>query len=455
MGMGNTEFKTDKRFEGITAFEKRVLLASPTMHKTKDEHGKDSWVELEYIREAIKENWITCAGTNLTESERICREYLGAKHVVGLSCGTAAIHLAIKLAAEKLYGSSTGVTTPQGLGKGGSLYGKRVFCTSLTFSATVNPVLYEGGEPIFIDSEYETWNMDPKALRKAFETYPDVKIVIMVHLYGTPGKIDEIKAICDEHGAILIEDAAESLGAIYKNRQTDMWGTYGAISQNGNKIITGSAGGYLICNTEEEANKARKWSTQSREAAPWYDHEELGYNYRMSNIIAGIIRGQFEFIDDHIARKREIYERYRDGLKGLPVQMNPIGGDESKPNYRLSCMIIDKEAIAPCTRSERGYTYRSEKGKSSPQEILDVLNAFNAEGRPIWKPMHMQPIFRNNAYITAMGSGRGISNAYIEGESAKDVSADIFDRGLCLPSDIKMTEEEQDRVIEIIRRCFA
>ena len=221
------------------------------------------------------------------------------------------------------------MTTPQGLGKGGSLYGKRVFCTSLTFSATVNPVLYEGGEPIFIDSEYETWNMDPKALRKAFEIYPDVKIVIMAHLYGTPGKIDEIKAICDEHGAILIEDAAESLGAIYKDRQTGMWGTYGAISQNGNKIITGSAGGYLICGTEEEANKARKWSTQSREAAPWYDHEELGYNYRMSNIIAGIIRGQFEFIDDHIARKKEIYERYRDGLKGLPVQMNPIGGDET------------------------------------------------------------------------------------------------------------------------------
>ena len=452
--MITTDFRNDERFVGITPFENRILLASPTMHKTKDENENDSWVEYEYIRETFKENWITCAGTNLTKSEEKCRDYLCANYVVGLSCGTAAIHLVVKLAAEKLYGSYSGITTPFGLGKGGSLYGKRVFCSSLTFSATVNPVLYEGGEPILIDSEYDTWNMDPAALRKAFEIYSDVKIVIMVHLYGTPGKIDEIKDICDEHGAILIEDAAESLGATYKGKQTGTWGNYGVISQNGNKIITGSAGGYLICKTEEEANKARKWSTQSREYAPWYDHEELGYNYRMSNIIAGIIRGQFDFIDEHIAKKKAIYERYRDGLRDLPVHRNPTGGVDNVPNHWLSCMIIDKDAMAPCTRSERTYTYRSEIGKSSPSEILEALDAFNAEGRPIWKPMHLQPIFRNHAYITTTGSGRGLSNAYIKGESAKDVGADIFDRALCLPSDIKMTEEEQDRVIEIIRRCF-
>ena len=311
-----------------------------------------------------------------------------------------------------------------------------MFCTDLTFGATVNPILYEGGEPVFIDSEYGTWNMNPEALRKAFEIYPDVKLVVMAHLYGTPGKIDEIKQICEDHGALLIEDAAESLGATYKGKQTGTWGDYGIISQNGNKIITGSAGGYLICKNSEDADKARKWSTQSREAAPWYEHEELGYNYRMSNIIAGIIRGQFEFIDGHIARKKEIYERYRDGFKDLPVRMNPEGGEDSNPNYWLSCLIIDHEAMARTDRSERTVTYLKETGKSSPSEILDVLNAFNAEGRPIWKPMHMQPMYRNNGFITVNGSGRGVSDAYIERDRAKSAAEDIFQRGLCLPSDV-------------------
>ena len=448
------DFLKDERFKGITPFENRVLLASPTMHATKDKDGRDTWVELEYIREAFVENWITCAGTNLQKSEELCKQYIGAEHAVGLSCGTAAIHLAVKLAAEKLYGSSSGISTPNGLGAGGSLYGKRVFCTDLTFDATVNPILYEGGEPVFIDSEYETWNMDPEALEKAFEIYPDVKLVVMAHLYGTPGKIDEIKQVCEKHGSLLIEDAAESLGATYKGKQTGTCGDYGILSQNGNKIITGSAGGYLICQNAEDADKARKWSTQSREAAPWYEHEELGYNYRMSNIIAGIIRGQFEFIDEHIARKKEIYERYRDGFKDLPVQMNPAGGDDTNPNFWLSCLIIDKEAMTQTDRSERGVTYTREKGRSSPSEILDVLNAFNAEGRPIWKPMHMQPMYRNHAFITAKGSGRGVSDAYIETGNAKAVAEDIFQRGLCLPSDIKMTVGEQDRVIGIIRKCF-
>ncbi len=445
------DYTNDERFKGIKKLEKRVLLASPTMHTTDD---KKSWVELEYVREAFETNWITCAGSNIQTLEPIIANYLGAKYVVGLSCGTAAIHLAVKLAAEKLYGSSSGISTPNGLGAGGSLYGKRVFCTDLTFDATVNPILYEGGEPVFIDSEYETWNMDPKALEKAFQIYPDVKLVVAAHLYGTPGKMDQIKAICEKHGALLIEDAAESMGAKIGGKQTGTFGDYGVVSFNGNKLITGSAGGALICTTSEDADKARKWSTQSREAAPWYEHEELGYNYRMSNIVAGIIRGQFEYIDEHIAKKKAIYERYKEGFKGLPVKTNPLG-NSSEPNYWLSCLIIDDEAMAKQSRSERDYTFRTEKGKSSPSEILEVLSSFNAEGRPIWKPMHMQPMYRNNSFITANGSGRGTSNAYIEGGNKTDVSADIFNRGLCLPTDIKMTADEQDRVIDIIRKCFS
>ena len=448
------DFLNDKRFEGIKPFEKKVLLASPTMHKTKDSEGRDTWIELEYVREAFVENWITCAGTNLNEYERLTREYLKADNVVGLSCGTAAIHLAVKLAAHRLYGSSTGISTPNRLGPEGSLYGKRVFCTDMTFDATVNPILYESGEPVFIDSEYETWNMDPKALEKAFEIYPDVKLVVIAHLYGTPGKIDEIKEICDKHGAIIIEDAAESMGATYKGQQTGTFTPYGIISHNGNKVITGSAGGALICQSAEDADKARKWSTQSREDAPWYEHEELGYNYRMSNIIAGVLRGQYEFIDEHIRQKKAIYERYKEGLKDLPVQMNPLGGEETEPNYWLSCLLIDKDAMADTNRSERESTYRVEPGKSSPTEILEALSAFNADGRPIWKPMHMQPMYRNNGFVTVHGSGRGTSNAYIEGGHFANVSEDVFQRGLCLPSDNKMIAEDQDRVIEIIRRCF-
>jgi len=449
-----SNYRNDKNYIGIEPFKNKIYLSSPTMHKTKNKEDRDTWVELEYVRDAFAENWITCAGTNLNEYERLTREYLGAENVVGLSCGTAAIHLAIKLAAQRLYGSSSGISTPNGLGAGGSLYGKKVFCTDMTFGATVNPILYEGGEPVFIDSEYETWNMDPKALEKAFELYPNVRLVVMAHLYGTPGKIDEIKDICDRHGAIIIEDAAESMGATYKGQQTGTFAQYGVISHNGNKIITGSAGGALICQTAEDANKARKWSTQSREDAPWYEHEELGYNYRMSNVIAGILRGQYEYIEEHISQKKSIYERYRDGLSDLPIQINPIGNKESKPNYWLSCMTINVEAMADTCRSDRIVTYRVEDGKSSPSEILDVLSYFNAEGRPIWKPMHMQPMYRNNAFVTVSGNGRGISNAYIKVGNSVSVSEDIFNRGLCLPSDNKMSKEDQEKIIEIIHRCF-
>lgn len=427
--------KNDPRFAGIKPFASKLWLASPTMHGD----------EQKWVQDAFDKNWITTAGENINEVERQMAEYIGVNHAVGLSCGTAALHLAIRLAGVKLFG------IPK-VGHG-SLEGKRVFASDMTFDATVNPITYEGGEPVFIDTERDTWNMDPAALEKAFEIYPEVKLIVVAHLYGTPGKIDEIKAVADRHGALIVEDAAESLGAIYKGRQTGTFGDYAVISFNGNKIITGSSGGMLLCSDKEDADKIRKWSTQSREAAPWYQHEELGYNYRMSNIIAGVVRGQIPYLEAHIAAKKKIYEQYREGLKDLPVTMNPFDAENSTPNYWLSCALIDESAMAPMVRGEQDYLYKSETGKSSPQEILDALAMFNTEGRPVWKPMHMQPIYRSHAFVTVDGNGRGQSNAYIAG-TMTDVGADIFRRGLCLPSDNKMTAEQQDVIIEIIHRCF-
>ena len=416
-------------------FEKKVWLSSPTMH------GE----ELEYVTEAYETNWMSTVGQNINELERLTRAKVGCKYAVALSAGTAALHLAMKLAGLELYGQPT-------VGKG-ALDGKRVFASDMTFDATVNPIVYEGGIPVFIDTEYDTWNMDPVALEKAFEIYPDVKLVVMAHLYGTPGKIDELKAVCDKHGAIIIEDAAESLGAIYKGMQTGTFGKYNCISFNGNKIITGSAGGMLLTDDEEAANKVRKWSTQAREAAPWYQHEEIGYNYRMSNVIAGVVRGQMPHLEEHIAQKKAIYERYKEGFKDLPVQMNPYDDKSSEPNFWLSCLIIDKDAMCKQVRSENEPLYIPEHGKSCPTEILDAITSINAEGRPIWKPMHMQPIYRLNGFVTRDGNGRARTNAYIDGQVA-DIGMDIFDRGLCLPSDNKMTVEEQDRIIEVIKACF-
>ena len=331
--------------------------------------------------------------------------------------------------------------------------GDRVFCSDMTFAATLNPVVYEGGIPVFIDTEYDTWNMCPKALEKAFEIYPDTKFAVIANLYGTPGKLDEIREICSRHGAKIIEDAAESFGATYKGKQTGIFGDVGIISFNGNKIITGSSGGMLLTDSLEEANKARKWSTQSRENAPWYQHEELGYNYRMSNVIAGVVRGQMPHLEEHIAQKKAIYMRYKEGFKGLPLSMNPYDEKASEPNFWLSCAIVDKDAMCRQVRGDSEALYINESGKSCPTQILETLAEYNAEGRPIWKPMHMQPIFRSNPFITAEGSGRARTNAYIEGSSA-DVGADIFSRGLCLPSDNKMTEDEQNIIIEIIKHCF-
>lgn len=391
-------------------FEKKIWLASPTMH------GE----EQEYVKEAFDTNWVSTVGANLEHLEKSVRDYVGCKASVALSAGTAALHLAVKLAGVKP--------------------GDKVFCTDMTFDATVNPVTYEGGEQIFIDSEYDTWNMDPKALERAFQKYPDVKVVVLVHLYGTPSKMDEILDICNAHNAILIEDAAESLSATYKGKQTGSFGKFNVVSFNGNKIITTSGGGMLLTDDEEAAEKARKWSTQARDAAPWYQHTELGYNYRMSNILAGIGRGQMLHLEEHKARKKEIYERYRKGLAGLPVQMNPYLTD-TDPNFWLSCLLVDGDAMTEQIRSDHDSRYTKESGKSCPDEIREALASYNIETRPIWKPMHLQPIYADHDFITAA-----------DGVCADE---DIFNRGLCLPSDIKMTVEEQDAVIEIIRGLFA
>lgn len=417
----------DKNFQ---AFDKTLYLSSPTMHGP----------ELTYMKEAFDTNWMSTVGENINQVEKIACEKIGCQYAVALSAGTAALHLAVKLAGVKS--------------------GDKVFCSDMTFDATVNPVVYEGGVPVFIDTEYDTWNMDPVALEKAFELYPDVKTVVVAHLYGTPCKMDEIKSICEKHGAVIIEDAAESLGATYKGVQTGTFGKYNAISFNGNKIITGSSGGMLLTDDLQAAQKAKKWSTQSRENAPWYQHEELGYNYRMSNVVAGVIRGQFPFLEEHIAQKKAIYERYKKGFEDLPVSMNPHDEKNSVPNYWFSCLLIAPEAMCKQVRGEQEALYIAESGKSCPTQILEELSKYKAEGRPVWKPMHMQPIYRNHAFITREGNGRAKTNAYISGGSVGkdgkplDVGMDLFHRGLCLPSDNKMTEEQQKIVIEIVRSCF-
>lgn len=379
--------------------EKRLLLSSPTMHAE----------EMAYIQEAFDKNWIAPLGFNCDGFERECIEYLlqagngyeGELHALSLSAGTAALHLAVKLAGIKP--------------------GDRVFCSDMTFSATVNPVSYEGGEQVFIDSERDTWNMDPKALEKAFEKYPDTKAVMLVHLYGTPAKADEIRAVCDRHGAILIEDAAEAFSATYKGQACGTFGDYGILSFNGNKIITTSGGGMLITKEKKDRDKALFWATQAREPAPWYQHEELGYNYRMSNVVAGIGRGQLRHLDEHRALKEKIYCRYKEGLKGLPMRLNPYMENDCQPNFWLSCILLDEGC------------------KITFMDIYNRLNENNIESRPIWKPMHMQPFYAGHDFIMA---------------EDRPVDEDIFSRGLCLPSDIKMTEEEQDRVIDVIKSFF-
>lgn len=425
-------FTSKEKFE---KFNDKIWLSSPTMYPE----------SMKYVMEAYETNWMSTVGANINEVERVAAETSGTKYAVGLSCGTAALHLSMKLAGERLYGKP-----PVGVG---ALQGKRVFCSDVTFNATLNPVVYEGGIPVFIDTEYESWGMNPTALEKAFEMYPEVKLVVYAELYGFPGNIKKIKVICEKHGALLVEDAAEAMGAAWEGKQCGSYGDYGVVSYNGNKIITGSAGGCLLTDFLEDANQARKWSTQARENAPWYQNEEVGYNYRMSNVIAGVIRDQYNHLYEHIAQKKAIYERYKEGLKDLPVQMNPFDETKAEPNYWLSSLLINEDAMCKQVRSETEALYISESGKSCPTEILEAIASINAEGRPIWKPMHMQPMFRMHEFVTVKGSGRAKTNAYIAGE-IKNIGADIFHRGLCLPSDNKMTAEQQDRIIEVIKACF-
>lgn len=422
------------RKDQFEPFKEKVWLASPTMHGD----------EMRYMTEAYETNWMSTVGENINEVERIAAEKAGVKYAVALCNCTAALHLCAKLAGERLYGK------PE-IGHG-ALEGKRVFCSDMTFAATLNPVVYEGAIPVFIDTEYESWNMDPVALEKAFEIYPEVKLVVCAELYGFSGNIRRIKEICEKHGALLIEDAAEAMGAFYEGKPCGSYGDYAAISYNGNKMITGSSGGCLLTNELEVANKARKWSTQARENAAWYLHEEVGYNYRMSNVIAGVIRGQYPYLDEHLAQKKAIYERYEKGLRDLPVRMNPIV-EGCSPNYWLSALILDPDAMCKQVRSETEALYQPEHGKSCPTEILEAIRAINAEGRPIWRPMSMQPMYRTHAFIGRNGSLRAQTNAYIAG-GTKPAGWDIFERGLCLPSDNKMTEEQQDRIIQAIRACF-
>lgn len=370
---------------------KRIQFSTPTMHGD----------EINYIQEAFERNWIAPLGFNCDGFEAETAHYLSEDlsepyHALALVSGTSALHLAVKLAGVKP--------------------GDIVLCSDMTFSATVNPVSYEGGVPVFVDSERETWNMDPAALEKAFLKYPQAKLVVLAHLYGTPAKLDEILDVCKKHGAILIEDAAEALSSTYKGRKCGTFGKYNALSFNGNKIITTSGGGMLITEDEASRDKAYFWATQSREKAPWYQHEEIGYNYRMSNVIAGIGRGQLKHLEEHRERKEAVYRRYEAAFRSAPLTMNPYL-ECTRPNFWLSCILLEKDC------------------KVRPMDLYERLNEANIESRPIWKPMHMQPVFAKNDFI------------HVED---KPVDEDIFSRGLCLPSDIKMTEEEQQYVVDTI-----
>lgn len=373
--------------------EKRIYLSSP--------HMSNEGYEQKYVKEAFDTNWIAPLGENVNKFEEELANYVGIKNAAALSAGTAAIHMAFKALDIKK--------------------GDIVFCSDLTFSATANPIIYQNATPVFIDSEDETWNMDPKALEKAFEKYPNPKAVIVVHLYGTPAKIEEIKEICDKYNVPLVEDAAESLGAIYNGKQTGTFGKYGVYSFNGNKIITTSGGGMLVSDDDEKIAKVRFWSTQSREKARHYEHKEIGYNYRMSNIVAGIGRGQLKVLDDRIEQKTNIYNTYKEGFKDIKeIEMQPIP-ENTKPNHWLSVITLKEDS------------------KVKPLDIMEALDKENIESRPVWKPMHMQPVFKEYDFIKI---------------TDKPVSEDLFERGVCLPSDTKMTKEEQERVINVIKNLF-
>lgn len=373
---------------------KRIFLSSPTMNGH----------EMAFINEAFDTNWIAPLGSNVDGFEKDLAEFVGASHAAALSAGTAAVHLALKCAGVK--------------------QGDIVFCSSLTFAASCNPIVYQSATPVFIDSEYDSWNMSPEALRKAFEKYPHPAAVIAVNLYGTPAKLDEIAQICEEHHVPLVEDSAESLGSTYQGKQTGTFGKFGIFSFNGNKIITTSGGGMLVSDDEDCIRKARFWATQAREPARYYQHKEIGYNYRMSNIVAGIGRGQMYSLNQHIQIKRDIYDTYQKAFADIPdIQMSPCLPD-SCPNRWLSCLTIEKSS------------------KVTPLDIMLALEKEDIESRPIWKPMHLQPVYKDCDFIR------------VNTEEPIAVSEDIFNRGVCLPSDIKNTEEDMDRIIDIVSSAF-
>lgn len=375
--------------------KKKIYLSSPTMNGN----------EMGYIKEAFDANWVAPLGKNVDEFESEMAAYIGTGHAAALSAGTAALHLAVKLA---------------GVGPGDV-----VLSSSLTFAATCNPVTYEQGKLVFIDSEADTWNMSPDALEEGFKRYPQAKAVLLAHLYGTPAKMDEILAVCERHGAVLIEDAAEALGSSYKGKKCGSFGAFGILSFNGNKIITTSGGGMLLSDQEEAVKKARFWATQAREPARHYEHKEIGYNYRMSNITAGIGRGQMCTLDAYKGKKQEIYRQYKEAFADLPgIAMNPLNADGEANNW-LSCLTLSQDLV---------------RAGVTPLALLEALERENIESRPVWKPMNLQPVYRENDFIQT------------ESRNGVSVGEDIYNRGLCLPSDIKNTQEDMERIIGTIRK---
>lgn len=445
--------RKEPRFEGIHKFDRRVPLIAPVIHGD----------ETEFIHRALQSGF---SGENICELEKETAEYIGVKYAAALSSGMAALHMAVRLAAERAYGSASGISVPDGIGTGGALSGKRVFCSELAAPAVADAVLYEGGVPVFIDVSLEDWCMDPQVLEMAFEKYPDVKIVVMAHLYGYPGQIQKIQEICRRYKALLIEDASESLGAQCWDgsgmpdsgsgawRQTGSFGDYGVLSFGKNKIITGGSGGMLLTNDHYSYKKAQSWAVHADAPAPWNQHEELGYSCEMNDMAAGMILGQLKHLEEHIARKKAIYQCYQQGMDEELMLPNPVG-EGTKPNYWISCMTVESSIVFQETRSEREYTYRSHHGTAAPMEIVEALEAFGAVGGPVYKPLHMQPVFWNYDQITLDGGKRTYENFYNDiFYNRCNESAWIFKNGICLPSDIGMTEDEQERVIEITAACF-
>ena len=444
--------REEPRFRGIKQFHNpRAALAPPILHSE----------EMEYIDRALEPGR---SGEHAAALEEELARFIGVKHAAALASGTAAMHLAVRLAAEKIYGSTEcrngNFGGSSAYGNGSKLCGRKVFCSDLTAPNMVNPVLYEGGEPLFIDASTWDWGMDPEALELAFDRHPDVKIVIMAHIYGFPGQIRRVKEICARHGALLIEDACQSFGAAIGGKQTGSFGDYGVLSFGNGPVMTGTGGGMLLTNDRCEYEKVRRMRPEPwfNTSAEWYDRME--YKSRMGDVAAAMIRWQMKHLDEHIAKKKAIYERYEEYFSEDLMLLNPIGKD-TEPNFQTSCMTVESSILFQEIRSEREYEYQSRHGTAAPMEILDALKAFGIEGRPVWKPLHMQPIFRNCDQITLDGSRMEWEKGKREGAKQEEFwvrsneSADVFRKGICLPSDVRMTEEEQERVVEIVWSCYS